>query len=81
VLSPLEQAALLLAAEVEMCLRIGLPSTSKLVNALHNFRTVQGSKGSQLDTYIKDTQNRECPVVEFRQSRLKLVKDDGDENA
>jgi hypothetical protein len=73
----LEQAALLLAAEVEQCIRLGVPMTTACINALDSFRKKQLTQGSQLDSMIKTVQQmerQECEVI--RLHRLRLVEKD-----
>lgn len=74
-LTQLEQAALLLASEVENNIRIGVPLTSALVNAVDNFRKIQLTKGSQLDTMIKLVEQTEKAEV-IPLFRTKINKND-----
>jgi hypothetical protein len=79
VITELEAAALLLAAEVEACIRIGIPMTTAAINALDNFRKKQLQKGVKLDTMIKTVQQMERPMATVTPiHRLKAVQDDND---
>ena len=76
-ITELEMAALLLAAEVEACVRIGVPMTTAAINALDNFRKKQLQKGLKLDTMIKTVQQMERPMATVTPlHKLKVVQDD-----
>jgi hypothetical protein len=75
----IEQAALLLAAEVESCIRIGVPMTTACINALDQFRKTQLTKGSELDRMIqvaKQAEQQECKIIQLR--KLKIVKEENE---
>ena len=76
-ITELEMAALLLAAEVEACVRIGVPMTTAAINALDNFRKKQLQKGLKLDTMIKTVQQMVRPMATVTPlHKLKVVQDD-----
>jgi hypothetical protein len=73
-MTKLEMSAVLLANEVERCLRLGLTLTSQTVLALNEFRKLQGNV-STLDALIRQVQNTEnCPVIDIYAAR-KAKKD------
>lgn len=73
----LEMAAISLANEVEMCLRLGVPMTTNCINALSEFRKKQLTQGATLDTMYRNVQQTETTVISFEPKKhLKVIKND-----
>lgn len=81
----LERAALVLAAEIENCISLGVPTTTSLVTALDNFRKIQVAEdelfGKDLDNMYKQYLSTEPESrVLSNDSRISLITDKKESN-